>query len=63
MRYWLIKSEPGEFGISDLKRDKVACWDEVRDYQARNMLRDDMKKAIWPSFIIPTVARSASSIS
>ncbi len=44
MRYWLMKSEPGEFGISDLKRNKVACWDGVRNYQARNMLRDDMKK-------------------
>lgn len=39
-----MKSEPSEFGIADLKRDCVAAWDGVRSYQARNMLRDDMKK-------------------
>ena len=44
MRYWLMKSEPGEYSIDDLKRDKVEHWDGVRNYQARNMMRDDMKK-------------------
>jgi predicted RNA-binding protein with PUA-like domain len=43
MKYWLMKSEPGTFGIDHLaKRPKrTAGWDGVRNYQARNMLRDD----------------------
>ena len=43
MRYWLMKSEPGEYGIDDLKRDKQSAWFGVRNYQARNFMRDDMK--------------------
>lgn len=43
MQYWLMKSEPGEYSIDDLKRDKVECWDGVRNFQARNTMRDDMK--------------------
>jgi predicted RNA-binding protein with PUA-like domain len=42
-RYWLMKSEPGTYSISDLERDGSTCWDGVRNYQARNMMRDDMK--------------------
>lgn len=43
MKYWLMKSEPGVFGIDDLAKmpGKKAGWDGVRNYQARNMLRDD----------------------
>lgn len=44
MQYWLFKSEPGEYSIDDLKRDKVTHWDGVRNYQARNMMRDQMRK-------------------
>ena len=46
MQYWLMKSEPDEFGIDDLyKRPKrVEPWDGVRNYQARNMMRDEMRK-------------------
>lgn len=46
MHYWLMKSEPDVFGIEDLKRRPNATehWDGVRNYQARNMLRDAMKK-------------------
>ena len=43
MRYWLMKSEPNEYGIDDLKRDKQSAWFGVRNYQARNFMRDDMK--------------------
>lgn len=45
MNYWLMKSEPGEFSIDDLynKPDQTEHWDGVRNYQARNMMRDDMK--------------------
>ena len=46
MRYWLMKTEPTTFGVEDLERAKrhTTGWDGVRNYQARNMLRDDMKK-------------------
>ena len=46
MQHWLMKSEPNEFSIDDLKaaRKKTECWDGVRNYQARNMMRDQMKK-------------------
>jgi len=39
-----MKSEPGEYGIGDLERDGVEPWDGVRNYQARNMMRDQMKR-------------------
>jgi predicted RNA-binding protein with PUA-like domain len=46
VRYWLIKSEPTAFSIDDLAAapKKTTCWDGVRNYQARNFLRDDMRK-------------------
>ncbi|MFV1997562.1 MAG: EVE domain-containing protein, partial [Acidiferrobacterales bacterium] len=45
MNYWLMKSEPGEFSINDLESmpDQTEHWDGVRNYQARNFMRDDMK--------------------
>jgi len=45
MNYWLMKSEPGEFGIDDLasRPNQTEHWDGVRNYQARNMMRDGMK--------------------
>jgi len=42
MRHWLMKSEPGEFSIDDLERVGVEPWDGVRNYQARNFMRDQM---------------------
>jgi len=44
MKYWLIKSEPDVYSIDDLKKDKKTHWDGVRNYQARNFMRDEMKK-------------------
>ena len=46
MNYWLMKSEPDVFGIDDLhaRPKQTEPWDGVRNYQARNMLRDQMKK-------------------
>lgn len=44
MNYWLMKSEPDVFSIDDLKTKKSTPWDGVRNYQARNFMRDDMKK-------------------
>jgi len=45
MRYWLMKSEPDEFGIDDLARapQKTTPWFGVRNYQARNFMRDEMQ--------------------
>jgi len=45
-KYWLVKSEPETFSIQDLKKCKnqTTCWDGVRNYQARNFIRDEMKK-------------------
>jgi len=43
VNYWLFKSEPDEFSIDDLRANKTTHWDGVRNYQARNMMRDDMK--------------------
>ncbi|MBI2213942.1 MAG: EVE domain-containing protein [Acidobacteria bacterium] len=42
-RYWLLKCEPEAYTIGDLKRDGVTSWEGVRNYQARNYMRDDMK--------------------
>jgi len=45
MNYWLLKSEPDVFSFDDLKsrRKKTEPWNGVRNYQARNYMRDDMK--------------------
>jgi predicted RNA-binding protein with PUA-like domain len=45
MRYWLMKSEPDEFSIDDLvkARNQTTPWFGVRNYQARNFMRDDMR--------------------
>jgi predicted RNA-binding protein with PUA-like domain len=42
-RYWLMKSEPDAYSIDDLERDGSAPWTGVRNYQARNSMRDDMQ--------------------
>ena len=42
MRYWLMKSEPDAYSIDDLARDKTTAWNGVRNYQARNFMRDQM---------------------
>lgn len=46
MKYWLMKSEPSTFGVDDLEKapKRTTCWDGVRNYQARNMLRDEFAK-------------------
>ena len=42
-RYWLMKSEPDVYSIDDLQRDGSTSWDGVRNYQARNFMRDEMR--------------------
>jgi predicted RNA-binding protein with PUA-like domain len=46
MKHWLMKSEPSTFGVDDLEKapQRTTCWDGVRNYQARNMLRDDFAR-------------------
>lgn len=43
IKHWLVKSEPTSYSIDDLARDKKTHWDGVRNYQARNFMRDEMK--------------------
>ena len=43
VRYWLMKSEPDVYPFSQLVKDGSTHWDGVRNYQARNTMRDDMK--------------------
>ena len=45
IRYWLLKSEPSCFSIEDLKNmpNKTSPWDGIRNYQARNFMRDQMQ--------------------
>ena len=43
MNYWLMKTEPGVFSIDDLARDRRAPWDGVRNFKARNYMRDEMR--------------------
>jgi predicted RNA-binding protein with PUA-like domain len=44
MNYWLFKSEPSTYGIDHLARDRLTAWTGVRNYQARNYMRDAMSK-------------------
>ncbi|MEM6793476.1 MAG: EVE domain-containing protein [Acidobacteriota bacterium] len=43
VRYWLFKSEPHVYGLDELEKDGQTYWDGVRNYQARNFMRDEMK--------------------
>jgi predicted RNA-binding protein with PUA-like domain len=42
MKYWLMKCEPAAYTIEDLERDGTTSWEGVRNYQARNFMRDEM---------------------
>ncbi|MCH2398414.1 MAG: EVE domain-containing protein, partial [Pirellulales bacterium] len=44
-KYWLMKTEPSAYSIQDLSQepDQTTCWDGVRNYQARNFMRDQMQ--------------------
>lgn len=43
MKYWLMKSEPSAYSIDDLARDGTTNWNGIRNYQARNFMRDEMR--------------------
>lgn len=42
--FWLFKSEPSAYSIDDLRKEKRTCWDGIRNYQARNLIRDKIRK-------------------
>lgn len=44
MQYWLMKSEPQVYPLEQLQKDKQTGWEGVRNYQARNLMRDQMAK-------------------
>lgn len=46
MKYWLMKTEPTTYSITDLETEsnQTTCWEGVRNYQARNLLRDDIQE-------------------
>ena len=50
VNYWLMKSELDVYPWSQLVEDKTTHWDGVRNYQARNIMRDDMKNRDWVLF-------------
>ena len=58
-KYWLVKTEPESFSIHDLAAipNKTTCWDGVRNYQARNFMRDEMKRGdhvlFYHSSVVP----------
>ncbi len=60
MKYWLLKTEPSQFSFADLWKSQTQTtgWDEVRNYQARNLMRDEMKVGdlafFYHSSAIPT---------
>lgn len=43
-KYWLMKCEPAAYTIENLERDGTTSWEGVRNYQARNFMRDEMKE-------------------
>lgn len=70
MNYWLFKSEPDEYSIDDLKSEPSGKgrWDGIRNYQARNLLRDHVRKGdkvffYYSSCKVPGVAGIAKVVS
>lgn len=49
-RYWLMKSEEDVYSIRDMEKDGTTCWEGVRNYEARNLMRDEMKVGDWVLF-------------
>jgi predicted RNA-binding protein with PUA-like domain len=62
MKYWLMKSEPSEFSIDDLKQRKRERWDGIRNYQVRNMLRDEMKKGDLALFYYSNAGKETGAV-
>jgi predicted RNA-binding protein with PUA-like domain len=59
MNHWLMKSEPEVFGIDEFERVGTTCWEGVRNYQARNLMRDGMKRGDLAFFYHSSCAEPA----
>ena len=68
MRYWLVKTEPGTFSWDDLwsSPDRTTCWEGVRNYQARNLMRDEMRVGdgvlVYHSVVSPQVIAGIAEV-
>ena len=68
MKYWLMKSEPNDFSFQDLKeaKNRTECWDGIRNYQARNFMRDEMKIGdrvlFYHSVVNPSIVGTATVV-
>ena len=66
MKYWLLKTEPSAYSFDDLLRDGTTLWSGVRNYQARNILRDEMKRGdralIYHSSADPTAVIGVAEV-
>ena len=65
MKYWLMKSEPDVYGIDHLRAEKRKTdhWDGIRNYQARNFMRDEMKKGDLAFFCLLYTSPSPRDLS
>jgi predicted RNA-binding protein with PUA-like domain len=57
-RHWLMKCEPSSYTIDDLQRDQTTSWEGVRNYQARNLMRDEMQEGDGVLFYASNAAPS-----
>lgn len=49
-KFWLMKTEPDVFSIDDLKKKRRECWDGVRNFRARNFMKNEMQIGDWVLF-------------
>lgn len=66
MRHWLFKTEPTTYGWADLVRDRRTSWEGVRNYQARNLLRDEVEVGdlvlVYHSVVDPQVVAGVARV-
>ncbi len=66
MRWWLFKTEPETYSWDDLVRDGATCWEGVRNYQARNLLRDEIARGdlvfVYHSVVQPQVIAGVARV-
>jgi len=66
MRWWLFKTEPDTYSWNDLVQDRTTCWEGVRNYQARNLLRDEVAAGdlvfVYHSVVQPQVIAGVARV-
>lgn len=66
MRWWLFKTEPDTYAWDDLVRDRTTCWEGIRNYQARNLLRDEVARDdlvfVYHSVVQPQVIAGVARV-